>query len=91
VATNLRLRPEVAEAVRAAALQSGRSQQELIRDAIDRYLALTPASRPESDLSALIAVGAVRPPRTPYRRPQRRITLPAGVTSADIMDRDDRL
>jgi hypothetical protein len=53
--------------------------------------ALTPTSKPESDLSALIAVGAVRPPRTPYRKPERRNTLPAGVTSGDIMDRDDRL
>jgi hypothetical protein len=90
VATNLRLRPEAAEAIRAAALQSGRSQQELIREAIDRYLALSPESKLGSELGALIAIGALRPPRTPYRKPGKRLTLPAGVTSADIVDRDDR-
>ena len=89
VATNLRLRRDVADAVRAAAIESGRSQQEIIREAIDRYLALAPISEQESDLRALILAGTVRPPRAPYRKAGRRIRLPAGVTSADLLDRDD--
>jgi hypothetical protein len=91
MATNLRLRREVAEAVRAAAVQSGRSQQEIIREAIERYLAVTPASGQEGNLGVLIAGGIVRPPRTPYRRAERRLKLPTGLTSADIMNRDERL
>jgi Ribbon-helix-helix protein, copG family len=90
VATNLRLRREVAEAVRAAALKSGRSQQEIIRDAIDRYLALDPASKEESDLSGVGVAGTVRAPRVPYRKAGTRLRLPTGVTSADLLDRDDR-
>jgi Ribbon-helix-helix protein, copG family len=90
VATNLRLRREVAEAVRAAAIKSGRSQQEIIREAIDRYLAIAPASKEEGDLVGLVVAGIVRPPRTPYRKAGRRLRLPAGVTSADLLDRDDR-
>jgi Ribbon-helix-helix protein, copG family len=90
MATNLRVRREVAEALRVAALKSGRSQQEIIREAIDRYLGLSPASKPDSDLGALVGAGTVRPPRTPYRKPEMRLRLPAGVTSTDLLDRDDR-
>jgi predicted DNA-binding protein len=90
MATNLRLRPEAEEAVRAEAARSGRSQQEVIRDAVDRYLALKPDTTQANDLDVLIAAGTVRPPRTPYRKARRRITLPAGMTSADLLDRADR-
>ncbi|MGB8386120.1 MAG: CopG family transcriptional regulator [Dermatophilaceae bacterium] len=89
MATNLRLRPEVAEAVRVAALQSGRSQQEIIREAIDHYLSRH-VSETGSELGALIVTGTVRPPRTAYRKPRRRLRLPLGLSSADILDRDDR-
>jgi len=91
MATNLRLRPDAEEAVRVEAQRSGRSQQEVIRDAIDRYLALTPDAAPPSDLEALIATATVRPPRTPYRKARKRITLPSGVTTADLLDREDRV
>jgi len=90
MATNLRLRPDAEEAVRAEAQRSGRSQQQVIRDAVDRYLALTPDAAPTSDLDALIAAGAVRPPRTPYRKARKRISLPTGVTTAELLDREDR-
>jgi len=90
MATNLRLRPDAEEAVRAEARRSGRSQQEVIRDAVDRYLGLTPDPAQTNDLDALIATGTVRPPRTPYRKARKRITLPAGLTTADLLDRDDR-
>jgi hypothetical protein len=90
MATNLRLRPEAEEAVRAEAARSGRSQQEVIRDAVDRYLALKPDTTQAGDLDMLIAGGTVRPPRTPYRKASRRMTLPIGMTSADLLDRADR-
>lgn len=94
MATNLRLSHEAEEAVRAEARRSGRSQQEVIRAAINRYLALGPdadSGQQKSDLEQLIASGMVRPPRTPYRRPRRRLRLPGGVTSADLLDRSDRI
>jgi hypothetical protein len=90
MATNLRLRPEAEEAVRAEARRSGRSQQEVIREAVDRYLGL--ASRTAAnELGRLIASGAVHPPRVPYRKPRRRLALPKGATTAELLDRSDRL
>ena len=94
MATNLRLSHDAEEAVRAEARRSGRSQQEVIRAAINRYLSLAPeedGGQQKSDLDQLIAAGLVRPPRTPYRRPRRRLRLPGGVTSADLLDRSDRI
>ncbi|MHA6669809.1 ribbon-helix-helix domain-containing protein [Homoserinimonas sp. A447] len=90
MATNLRLRPEAETALREAAERSGRSQQELIREAIDRYLGIgvIPRSRSMDDL---IADGTVIPPRVPYRRPHRLLELPEGVTSLDLLDREDRI
>lgn len=91
MATNLRLRPESEDAVRAEAQRSGRSQQEVIREAVDRYLGLAPDTSPSGELDSLVASGAVRPPRVPYRRPRRRLPLSPGVTSADLLDRDERI
>jgi hypothetical protein len=77
--------------LRAEARRSGRSQQDVIRTAVDRYLALVrTGDSPGSDLDTLVSTGAVRPPRMPYRRPRRRLALPAGVTTADLLDREDR-
>jgi hypothetical protein len=91
MATNLRLRPEAEAALRAEARRSGRSQQDVIRTAVDRYLALVRTGDSlGSDLDTLVSTGAVRPPRMPYRRPRRRLALPAGVTTADLLDREDR-
>lgn len=86
VATNLRLRPEVAQALRAAAERSGRSQQDLLREAVERYLGLAPE---QSELDRAIAEGLVRPP-TPFRDVHPRATLPEGVTTLDLLDRDER-
>lgn len=86
---NLRLRPEAAEALRAEAQRTGRTQQELLREAVDRYLGLVPAVRSEAD--ALVAAGLARPPRIPYRKVSPRRTLPPGVSSLDLLDRDDRI
>ncbi|WP_166345877.1 ribbon-helix-helix protein, CopG family [Phytoactinopolyspora limicola] len=91
MATNLRLRADAEEAVRGEAARSGRSQQEVIRAAIDRYLGLPDGKEQMSELDRLVATGAVGPPRSPYRRALRRLRLPRGITSADLLDRDDRV
>lgn len=91
MATNLRLRPEAEEAVRAEAQRTGRSQQEVIREAVNRYLGLAAHTKPDTDLDRLIATGTVRPPRVPYRKPRTRLALPAGVTTAQLLDRAERM
>ncbi len=91
VATNLRLRPDAEEAVRREAQRIGRSQQDVIRDAIDRYLGLSASSVEHGELDVLIATGGVRRPRIPYRKAMDRLVLPDGTTSADLLDRDDRI
>lgn len=88
MATNLRLRPATEEALRAASQRTGRSQQDLIREAIDRYLELHPSH--DSDLDRLVAAGLVVPSRVPYRRATTKLRLPDGMTSADLLDREDR-
>lgn len=91
MATNLRLRPEAETALREAAERSGRSQQDLIREAVDRYLGLDMVRPNRDSLDELIRKGVVRPPREPYRRADRLLTLPPGVTSLDLLDREDRI
>lgn len=86
MATNLRLRPETENALREAADRTGRSQQDLIRRALDEYLGLMPA-RTET-LDDLIAAGVASAPR-PLRQITR-VTLPAGMTTEQLLDRDDR-
>lgn len=91
MATNLRLRPDAEEAVRREAERTGRSQQEVIREAVDRHLGLTANPAPTNELDELVATGTVRPPATPYRKAGKRIKLPSGVTTADLLDRGDRI
>lgn len=85
MATNLRLRDDATEALRQASERSGRSQQDLIREAVDRYLGLVDD---QTDLDRAIAAGRVRPP-TPFRdvRPSTWIST---VTTLDLLDRDER-
>jgi hypothetical protein len=85
VATNLRLSDEAAEALRRASERSGRSQQALIREAVDRYLGLVDD---QTDLDRALAQGRVRPP-TPFRdvRPSASV---GAVSTLDLLDRDDR-
>lgn len=88
---NLRLRPEAEDALRAEAERSGRSQQELLREAVDSYLGLVPPRQPASERDVLIAAGLVRPPRTEYRKVSPRKSLRAGTSSLDLLDRGDRI
>ncbi len=90
MATNLRLRPDAERALRLEAARRGRSQQELIREALDRYLGLVAEDPPRTDAEVLIATGRVLPARTAYRLVHPTHVLPPGVTTADLLDRDDR-
>lgn len=90
MATNLRLRPEAEAALRSEAERTGRSQQELIREALDRYLGIGVSGPTPGSIDDLIARGLLIPAREPYRRPRGRLTLPSGVTSLDLLDREDR-
>ena len=82
MATNLRLRPEQSEALRVRASATGRSQQELIRDAVDRYLDLG-VRREATRLEQLRAEGRLRRyPKIEGPLPQ----LPTGRGTEDILD-----
>lgn len=88
---NLRLRADAEQALRALAAKTGQSQQEMIREAVDRYLGLTPEpAAPRSATEAMIAARAVLPVRTAYRELDRLVPLPDGTTTAALLDRDER-
>lgn len=92
MATNLRLRPATEAALRERAASTGRSQQELIRDALDLYLGLVdlpPVVRPRSR-EDLYAAGLLIPARGPLRKVDRPLDT-GGVTSIEMLDRDDRI
>lgn len=83
MATNLRLSEQAAAAVRAEAKRTGRSQQDVIRTAVDRHLI------PDVRQAASIRE-AIIPPRTPFNHDIERVELPKGVSSLDLLDREDR-
>jgi predicted DNA-binding protein len=84
VSTNLRLSREAAAALKEASAKSGRSQQELIREAVDRYLGRT---NELDDLQAAINSGLVNPPSS-FQDCAPSIYLKDGRTTADLLDRD---
>lgn len=85
VATNLRLSREAAAALREAAQRTGRSQQDLLREAVDRHLGLKPE---QSARDRAVSEGLVEPP-SPFRDVAPSIELPGNVTTLDLLDRDD--
>ena len=87
MATNLRLRPETEQALRERSEKTGRSQQELIRMALDEFLGL--ATPRTASLDDLIAAGIVTAPR-PLRDDVRPLELPPGMNSLDLLDREER-
>lgn len=91
MALNLRLQSEAEEALRAEAQRSGRSQQEILRDAVDRYLGLSSPSQVRHEWDQLITSGKVLPPRGKYRKVMPTKRLPEGLDSLDLLDRSDRL
>ena len=86
MATNLRLPPRTAAALRRSAAQSGRSQHDLLIEAVDRYLGLHEG---QSDLERAVSSGLVEAP-TPFQDAAAWIMLPAGLGSGDLLGRDDR-
>lgn len=93
MATSLRLRAEAEEALRDRAEQTGRAQQEIIREALDRYLGLRTSQAPVSDAGSLTSEGQLLPPRSPFREvaPAAMVKLSEGTTTEDLLDRDDRV
>ncbi|SDI89284.1 Ribbon-helix-helix protein, copG family [Frankineae bacterium MT45] len=85
VSTNLRLSEETAAALRGLSERSGRSQQDLLRDAVNRYLGLTGS---ESSRDRAVSAGVVRPP-TPFQDVVPFIELGDGVRTLELLDRDD--
>ena len=77
--------------MRAAAQRTGRSQQEVLRAAVDRYLGLGEPTAPRTDREVLIAAGTVRPARTPFRAERPKLALPAGTDTTDLLEREDRM
>jgi hypothetical protein len=90
MATNLRLRPAAEEAVRSRAARTGRSQQELIREAVDRYLGLGEVDAPRSESEAMLATQGVLPARMSYRELHEMLRLREGTTTGDLLVRDER-
>ena len=85
MSTNLRLDDEAVAALRAAAQRSGRSQQDLLREAVDQYLGLhqETGARKHAIESGLVRVPA------PFQDTKPGITLPKGVSSVELLDREN--
>jgi hypothetical protein len=88
MAMNLRLNAEAEVALRAEAQRTGRSQQDILREALARHLGMLPG---QGGVDPLIARGKVDPPRVPYRDVRPTLRLGQGESSVDLLDRDDRL
>ena len=91
MATNLRLRADAQAALREQADTTGRSQQELIREAVDRYLGLDSGAVPRTAAGALLASGAVLAARSEFRESDELLALPKGLGTLELLDRDDRV
>lgn len=90
MAVNLRLPVAIEVALRREALRTGRSQQDIIREALGRHLRLGTRSGAGTDRDALVATGAVLPERSMYSELPAPVVLPAGVETDDLLERDDR-
>ena len=94
MATNLRLREEAVAALQHYAARTGLSQQEILRRALDAYLKRE-AGVPGSDAAVRSDSGGTRagilPPRHPFMIAEHLVELPHGVTTADLLDREDRI
>jgi predicted transcriptional regulator len=90
MATNLRLRPDTARALRERAASEGRSQQDIMREAIDAYL-LVRETEHQEDLRLLrsfAALGAVHVPPNWRRRSPR---AQPGPPSEPVVDSGFRI
>ncbi len=85
MAVNLRLPESLEVALREEAASSGRSQQRIIRDALELHLR-SPESRPPA-----LVRRSIPEPRVPFRPSSERFVLPSGVTSLELLQREDRI
>lgn len=86
---NLRLGAEAEAALRDEAYRTGRSQQDLLREAVSTYLGLVPDQSANTS-DPLIVSGKVSAPRTPYRKVTPRWQPRPGESTLDLLDREDR-
>ena len=86
MSTNLRLSAELAGALREAAARRGRSQQDIVREAIAKELGLAPAL---TAMDRAVRAGTVAAPE-PFRDVEPTLTLPNDTNSMDLLDREDR-
>lgn len=87
---NLRLRAEAEQALRSEAVRSHRSQQDVLRAAVDRYLGLAEGGLVHGP-EELLTRGNLRPPRTPYRKVVPAADTVSEIPSLTLLDRDDRI
>lgn len=85
MSTNLRLSADAVSALREASRRSGRSQQDLLREAVDQFLGL---SRVSGARQLAVASGLVLAP-APFRDTTPDLKLAQGVSTLDLLDRDD--
>jgi hypothetical protein len=94
MAMNLRLGPEAEAALRAESEHTGRSQQDILREAVSKHLGLVSEQQSVAtegwNTDPLIVSGRVLPTRTPYRKAHPELRLAPGQNSLDLLDRDDR-
>ena len=98
MATNLRLRPDTEAALRAEAERTGRSQQDLIREAVDVALGLAPGQGPaaaarggaDARRAELLSAHGIVPARTTFAELAALVALPSEVSILDLLDRADR-
>ncbi|HEU5271956.1 MAG TPA: CopG family transcriptional regulator [Jatrophihabitans sp.] len=86
MSTNLRLSEELASALREEAARRGKSQQEIVREAIVKELGL---ASDLTDMERAVRAGTVEAPE-PFHDDEPTLTLPRGTSSLDLLDREDR-
>lgn len=86
---NLRLTDDEAAALRNEAEQTGCSQQDIVRTAVDRHLAHR-SDRVDRTMPPRHAK-RLAPPRNEYRKVAPTIQLGDESTSLDLLERDDRI
>lgn len=84
MSTNLRLGEDAVAALRDAARRSGRSQQDLLREAVNQYLGLGSCDNPRD---RAVSAGLVKAP-SPFTDVEPDVALPAGLAVRDLLDRD---
>jgi predicted transcriptional regulator len=86
MSTNLRLSEELAGALREEAARRGRSQQDIVREAIAKELGMASELTP---MQRAVRAGTVEAPE-PFCDCEPTLPLPHGTRSLDLLDREDR-